>query len=130
MKVSKQSRRDAKQLFRSCFSNGILDEGRVRLAVQRLLQDKPRGYHGIVSHFERLVKLDIQRRTALVESATALSPDLQSAVKSSLERSYGPGLNLSFAQNPSLIGGMRVKVGSDVFDGSVQAKLAALQENF
>jgi F-type H+-transporting ATPase subunit delta len=98
--------------------------------VHRLLQEKPRGYQGIVSHFERLVKLDVQRRTARVETATALSPDLQSAVKSSLERSYGTGLNLSFAQNPTLIGGMRVKVGSDVFDGSVQAKLAALEENF
>ena len=35
-----------------------------------------------------------------------------------------------FAQNPALIGGMRIKVGSDVYDGSVQARLAALQESF
>jgi len=43
---------------------------------------------------------------------------------------YGPGLNISFSQNATLIGGMRVKVGSDVYDGSVQARLAALQESF
>jgi F-type H+-transporting ATPase subunit delta len=130
MKVSKQSRREAKQLFRSCLANGLLDEDRVRQAVRRVLQEKPRGYQAILAHFQRLVKLDVQRRTARVESATALSPDLQSSVKASLERSYGAGLNLSFAENQALIGGMRIQVGSDVFDGSVQARLEALQENF
>ena len=43
---------------------------------------------------------------------------------------YGNGLNISFTQNPGLIGGLRIKVGSDVFDGSVQARLAALAETF
>ena len=45
-------------------------------------------------------------------------------------RIYGPGLNISFVQNPELIAGLRIKVGSDVYDGSVQARLAALQESF
>jgi F-type H+-transporting ATPase subunit delta len=110
--------------------NGLLDESRVRLAVQKLLQQKPRGYQAILSHFQRLVKLDIERRTARVESAMSLPSDLQSLVETDLARRYGPGLLLSFGQNPALIGGMRIKVGSDVYDGSVQAKLAALNETF
>ena len=130
MKVSKQSRREAKQLFRACLMNGLLDESRVRQAVQQLLQKQPRGYQAILSHFQRLVKLDIERRTARVESATPLPSDLQSLVETDLARRYGPGLLLSFGQNPALIGGMRIKVGSDVYDGSVQAKLAALNETF
>jgi len=130
MKVSKQSRREAKQLFRACLVNGLLDESRVRQAVQQLLQKQPRGYQAILSHFQRLVKLDIERRTARVESATPLPSDLQSLVETDLARRYGPGLLLSFGQNPALIGGMRIKVGSDVYDGSVQAKLAALNETF
>ena len=103
---------------------------RVRNAVQRVLQTRPRGYLAILSHFQRLVKLDLERRTGRVESASPLSPDLQSRVQSDLARVYGPGLNLSFAPNPALIGGMRIRVGSDVYDGSVQARLAALQESF
>jgi len=130
MKVSKQSRREAKQLFRACLVNGLLDESRVRLAVQKLLQQKPRGYQAILSHFQRLVKLDIERRTARVESATSLPSDLQSLVETDLAGRYGPGLLISFGQNPALIGGMRIKVGSDVYDGSVQAKLAELNEKF
>ena len=130
MKISKQSRREAKQLFRSCLVTGLLDESRVRQVVDLVLRDKPRGYPEILSHFERLLKLDVQRRTARVESAAALSSDLQAAVQSSLERAYGSGLSLSFAQNPALIGGMRIKVGSDVYDGSVQGRLSSLQESF
>jgi F-type H+-transporting ATPase subunit delta len=59
-----------------------------------------------------------------------LAADLESSVRESLSRAYGPGLNFSFAQNQSLIGGMRIRVGSDVYDSSVQAKLALLQASF
>jgi len=130
MKISKQARREAKQLFRSCAVNGVLDDNKAKQAVQKVLELKPRGYIAILSHFQRLVKLDVDRRTAKVESATALSPDLQQQVQASLTKLYGQGLNISFAQNPALIGGLRIKVGSDVYDGSVQARLNALQEAF
>jgi F-type H+-transporting ATPase subunit delta len=130
MKISKQARRDAKQLFRSCMNNDLLDEGRVRQAVTAVLAQKPRGYVAILSHLQRLVKLDLDRRTARVESATALSPEQQAAMQASLGRRYGPGLDISFSQNPALIGGLRVQVASDVYDGSVLARLEALRESF
>ena len=130
MKITKQSRREAKELFRSCVVGGLLEENRVRQAVQQVLQTKPRGYLAILTHFLRLIKLDIERRTARVESAVPLASDLQTQIQTSLARSYGKGLDVSFAQNPELIGGVRIKVGSDVYDGSVQGRLAELQESF
>jgi len=130
MKITKQSRRGAKELFRSCVVGGLLEENRVRQAVQQVLQTKPRGFLAILTHFLRLVKLDIERRTARVESAVPLASDLQTQIQTSLARSYGKGLDISFAQNPELIGGVRIKVGSDVYDGSVQGRLAELQESF
>ncbi len=130
MKISKQERREAKELFRSCLADGLLSEERVRLALRRLLEAKPRGYLAIASHFQRLVKLALEQRTARIESAAPLPPDLQANVQAGLTRLYGPGLNVTFAQKPALIGGLRIKVGSDVYDGSVQARLAALQEKF
>jgi F-type H+-transporting ATPase subunit delta len=130
MKVSKQARRDAKELFRGSIVNGVLDENRVRQVVGKVIQAKPRGYFAILSHFQRLVKLEIERRTAKVESATPLSPEVQADVTSKLGKIYGQGLNISFAQNPALLGGLRIKVGSDVYDGSVQARLDNLVESF
>ena len=130
MKISKQARRDAKELFRSSIVNGVLDENRVREVVGKVVQAKPRGYIEILSHFQRLVKLEVERRTAKVESAAPLSPEVQAEVKGKLGTLYGQGLNISFAQNPSLLGGLRIKVGSDVYDGSVQARLEGLVDSF
>jgi F-type H+-transporting ATPase subunit delta len=130
MKITKQARRDAKQLFRSCQNEGVLDENRVRQAVQLVVAQKPRGYIAILSQLQRLVKLDLERRTARVESAAALSPEQRTAVEGSLAWKYGTGLDISFAQNPALIGGLRIQVGSDVYDGSVRARLESLRESF
>jgi F-type H+-transporting ATPase subunit delta len=128
MKITKQARREAKELFRAAQVNGVLDENKVRQVVDEVLKNKPRGYVAILSHFQRLVKLDIDRRTARIESVIALDDAQQNNVKATLAKRYGAGLNFTFAQNPSLIGGMRIKVGSDVFDGSIQSRLAQLQE--
>lgn len=130
MKISKQNRRDAKELFRACVVNGVLDEARVRKAVDEVLAAKPRGYVGILEHFKRLIKLDEARRTAKVESAIPLPPELEAGFKSNLEKRYGKGLLFAFAHNPTLLGGVRVQVGSDVYDGSVKARLDDLAETF
>ncbi len=130
MKISKQARRDARQLFRSCLANEVLDDNRVRQAVQFVIRDKPRGYLAVLTQFHRLVKLEIARRTARVESATPLSPQFQSQLQAELSGKYGAGLSFVFVQNPALLGGLRIQVGGDVYNGSVQGRLAALQECF
>ncbi len=130
MKVTKQARQEAKQLFRGCTVNGLLDENRVRQVVQQVIAQKPRGYVAILSRFQRLVKLDIDRRAAKVESAVPLPPEIEAEVGKNLSRIYGAGLQVTFSQDPTLIGGLRVQVGSDVYDGSVRTRLNNLQESF
>jgi F-type H+-transporting ATPase subunit delta len=127
MKKPRQARRDARQLFRLCLADGLLDDGRVRQVVHRVGETTSRNRLVILSHFRRLVRLDCARRTATVESATPLPADLQAGIQAGLARAYGPGLNTSFAHSPPLIGGMRIKVGCDVYDGSVFGRLAALE---
>jgi len=130
MKQTKQARREAKQLFRLCFANGLLDEGRVRQVVQQVGESRNRNRFNVLSQFQRLLKLHWARHTATVQSATALSAGMQSSVQAGLARVYGAELSISFIHSPALIGGMRIKVGSDVYDGSVQARLAALEARF
>jgi len=130
MKISKRAQRDAKQLFRSCVLNGLLDDDRVRQTVHQIIAQKPRGHLAILTHFQRLVKLDVARRTARIESAIQLPEDLRVGVQANLARRYGSGLTVSLAQNQDLIGGLRVQVGSDVYDGSIRARLAELADRF
>ncbi|HVU07568.1 MAG TPA: F0F1 ATP synthase subunit delta [Verrucomicrobiae bacterium] len=130
MKISKQAQREARELFRSCFVNDLLDENRVRQAVALLVEKKPRGYVEILTRLCRLVKLDLEQHAARVESATLLTPELQNEVTGEIKKKYGNGVSFSFAQNPALIGGMRIQVGSDLFDGSVKTRLEKLEQSF
>ena len=130
MKISKIARREARELFRSAQIKGTLDEPTPRQVVDEVLTKKPRGYVRILEHFQRLVKLDLARRAARVESVLVLDTAQQNSVRVALTRRYGPGLNFIFAQNQALIGGMRVQVGSDVYEGSVRARLDELQSAF
>lgn len=129
MKISKQSRRDAKELFRSSQVDGVLDPGRVRQIVDQVLAHKPRGYVGTLAHFQRLIKLDLDRRAARIETVIPLDERAQNNLKVALAKRYGAGLDFTFAQNAGLIGGMRIKVGSDVYDGSIQSRLEQLKES-
>ena len=130
MKISKQAQRDARQLFRNCQQNNLLDENRVRQTVSLLSEKKPRGYVEILSRLHRLVKMDLEQHAARVESALPLSADLQSDVTNEIKKKYGAGVSISFVQNPALIGGLRIQVGSDLYDGSVKMRLQKLEESF
>ena len=130
MKTNKRQRRDARRLYRACVVGDLLDEDRARQVVERVAGARRRGSLAILSHFRRLVTLDRARHLAVVESAAPLPPDLRATVEADVVRTYGPGVSMSFADSRALIGGMRVKVGSDVYDGSVRAALAALEKRF
>ncbi|MGE3311057.1 MAG: FoF1 ATP synthase subunit delta [Limisphaerales bacterium] len=129
MKITKQARRDGKSLFRICLVDGRLDESRVRDTVRRVIEGKPRGYLATLSHFQRLVELHLASRRARVENAVESSPELIAAVENALTRRYGSGLDVTYWIVPNLLGGLRIRVGSDVYDGSVKARLEALKES-
>jgi F-type H+-transporting ATPase subunit delta len=130
MKIGKRAKREAKQLLGMCRVNGVLDEARVRRVVQHLIDARRRSSSAILAQFRRLVRLDLARRTAIVESATPLAADLQAAVEANLARRYGPGLAIAYAHRPALIGGMCIRMGNDVYDGSVRAGLEDLARRF
>ena len=130
MKITKKQKREAKQLYRVCLVNGLLDENRVRQVVQRVIATGERDSPPILAHFLRLVKLDSAEHTARIESAILLPVDLQTIVQSELTQRYGPGLTSTFVESPELIGGMRIQVGCDVYDGSVRARLKELAKSF
>ena len=130
MKITRRAKRVAKQLYRFCLVNDLLDENRVRQVVQHVVASGQRLGPSILRHLFRLVKLDHSRHTASIESAYPLPADLQSVVQSGLSSRYGPGLTSAFSQRPDLIGGIRIQVGCDVYDGSVRGGLEALERSF
>ena len=130
IRSNKQAMREARQLFRICLVQGALDEDRVHQVVQTVLESRQRGYFTLLRYFLRFVKLDRSQHTAKVESAEPMPEPLLNSIKTQLTNVYGPQIATEFELNPALIGGMRIQVGSDVYDGSVRAGLAALERSF
>lgn len=129
MKISKDALRAAKTLFRACLDqSGHLHGSRVKNVVKRLSETKPRNFLAILSAFEHLVRLHVTSRTAEITSVAPLSTELRDQLRQELRGKYGADLDFVFTENPALLGGMRVKVGSNVWDGSVRAKLEVLRE--
>lgn len=130
MKVSKVAAATARRIFRQAQVDGRLDDERLRGELRSLVAAQPRGYRQILHALQRLVRLEAERRQVTVESATALDTAERERVSAGLRHKYGNHLTFQFVENPELLGGMRVRVGSDVFDGSVKGRLDRLAAAF
>ena len=130
MKVSKDAAKAASRLFKLCTESGQLDEEKLKFAITKIAEGKPRGYRGILQSLHRLVRIDIESRQAHIESAVELDAEAKSRVESNLTSQYGQGLSFTYSITPELLGGTRIRVGNDVWDGSVKSRLKRLEEAF
>ncbi len=128
MKIDKETRQLSKQLLRSSFTDGQLDSGRVAALVKSLIEKKPRNYIRVLDAYKRLLRLEAEKRTATIESASELSADAAREIVENLKQKYGRDLAVNFAVSPNLLGGMRIRVGSDVWDSSVRNRLQRLHQ--
>jgi F-type H+-transporting ATPase subunit delta len=63
-----------------------------------------------------------------VSSAVPLTKQEQAALREKLEGRFGADLEIRFDVETSLLGGVVVRVGDQVIDGSVKGKLDALAQ--
>ncbi len=130
MKISKTAAAAARRLFGLCQTGGRFDESKLRDVITRLVEAKPRDFTAILAALQRLTRLELERREVTVESAVEMDDSTRQRVVSGLEKQYGAGLILQYKITPALLGGLRIRVGNDVFDGSVQGRLDRLAEAF
>ena len=130
MKISKVAAATARRLYGLCQVNGQLDDNKLRDLVSKLIAAQPRDYRAILAAIQRLTRLEMARREVLVESATELTATEGQRISAGLAKDYGDKLTIRFTTNPDLLGGLRIKVGDDVLDGSVKGRLDRLSKAF
>jgi len=128
MKLSRVARRQSKQLFDLSMVDGRLDNDRLRTVANEIEQKKPRHYVQMLKFITRLTKLEVARHHAIVDSADELSEAQRKEISSNLVKKFGP-ITTEFRHSPALIGGLRVKLGSNVWDGSIQSRLETLKQS-
>jgi len=130
MKISKTANVTARRIFRLCQTDGRLDEAKLGNAVRQLAEKKPRDFRGVLFGIKRLVRLEMERRRVTVESASELDQVSRDRIVGGIAVKYGTGLSFEFRTNPELLGGLKIRVGNDVFDGSVKGRLDRLANAF
>lgn len=126
MKISKEARLTAKQLFRNSFTDGKLDAAKIGTVARQIASSKPRHYLAMLKEYQRLARLELEKHHAVIESANALDARTSEQLGQTLRAKYGADLTTEFKVAPELIGGLRVKLGSNVWDGSVRNRLDRL----
>ena len=130
MKISKAAAATARRLFGLCQTGSRLDDAKLRQVVARLIESQPRDYRAVLAALQRLTRLELDRRKVTVESAVEIDAATRQRVLAGLAKSYGTELVAHYQVNPALLGGLRIRVGNDVFDGSVQGRIERLANAF
>ena len=130
MKISKTAAANARRLFGLCQTGARMDAAKLRLVTGRLVEAKPRDYAALLAALHRLVRLESERRMVTVESAVEMDDASRQRVLAGLTKHYGPDLVAQYQINPSLLGGLRIRVGNDVLDGSVKGRLERFANSF
>ena len=123
MKISKTAAAAARRLFGLCHSEGRLDDSKLRQVIAGLVESKVRDYRPILTALQRLIRIELDRRKVLIESAVEMDEPTRQRVVAGLTEKYGADLEVRYQIAPSLLGGLRIRVGDDVFDGSVQGRI-------
>jgi F-type H+-transporting ATPase subunit delta len=127
MKLNKEIRQLSRKMLQASFTDGQLDPGRIASLVDSVIAEKPRNYIDVLKNYKRLLRLEVEKRHATIETASQVDPTIRSEIATNLKSKYGDDLTTDFHVDPQLLGGMRIRVGSDVWDGSVRNRLERLQ---
>ncbi|HLR55587.1 MAG TPA: F0F1 ATP synthase subunit delta [Actinomycetales bacterium] len=71
-----------------------------------------------------------ERRVATVTSATPLSESQRDRIKGLLKQIYGVEVQLNVAVEPEVLGGIRIRIGDEIFDATVLTRLSEARRSF
>lgn len=96
----------------------------------RLLVEKDRETmtKAILDRYQTLRDEHRNIETARVQVAQPLSDDLRETLIEALEAKTGKSIRLHVEENPELLGGLVIRIGDQVFDGSVRNQLTNLRD--
>ena len=74
MKLNKEIRQLSRKMVRASFTDGQLDPGRVASLVDSLVARKRRNYIDVLKNYRRLLRLELEKRHATIETASEVDP--------------------------------------------------------
>jgi F-type H+-transporting ATPase subunit delta len=122
----KQIQQLARQFFKLSFTNGELSADNVAGVLAYIEKHRPAQTMAVLKAYQRLIAAEVARGQAVVEHAGAVSDSVLANVAATMTRKYSRKVTSVARRNDSLLAGLRVRVGDDIYESSVAGQLAGL----
>ena len=126
MRADKKTKSLAKQLFKLSVVNGAVSAEQVAGVLGYIEKAAPRHPLALLKLYHRAIATELARSRALVEHAGPVTAASLQAIEAAMTRKYARPVTAVAQPNARLLAGLRVRVGSDVYESSVSGQLAAL----
>ena len=108
---------------------GKVGQPALRLITQAAAHPRGRSLDGALESYANLVAELRERLVAEVHVAVPLTDDQRGRLAAALVAAYGHDVHLNVVVDPGLVGGITVRIGDELIDGSVASRLAELRRN-
>jgi F-type H+-transporting ATPase subunit delta len=126
MRADKKTKALAKQLFKLSLVNGVVSPEQVTGVLGYIEKHAPRQSLALLQLYHRAISAELAKSSAVVEHAGPLSDAALKSIEAAMTRKYARTVTASAKPNPKLLAGLRVRVGSDVYESTVAGQLATL----
>lgn len=116
----------ARHLFQLSLVNGAISAERVGGVLEYIEKHRPSHTLAVLKAYQRLMAAEIARRQAVVEHAGPIAPAVLEGIARAMTQRYRRPVSSIARRNDTLLAGLRVRVGDDVYESSVAGQLAAL----
>ncbi|GHD33661.1 F0F1 ATP synthase subunit delta [Nocardiopsis kunsanensis] len=107
--------------------SGKVNSATLALVSEAVVRPRGRTLEQALEYLGKVVADRAQRYIAVVRSAHPLSEDRLERLRSLLTRKYGREIHLNTEVDPQVVGGLSVRVGDEVIDGTIAGRIAAVQ---
>ena len=126
MAADKKTKLLAKQLFKLSIADGVVSPERVAGVLGYVEKTQPRHPLALLKVYHRYIVNELAKSRALVEHSGPVGDTTLSMITQAMTQRYKRPVAAVAQANPKLLAGLRVRVGSDVYEASVAGQLAAL----
>jgi F-type H+-transporting ATPase subunit delta len=126
MAADKQTKLLAKQLFKLSVVNGVVSPEQVTGVLGWVEKTSPRRPLALLRLYQHLIATELAKSHARVEHAGPVASATLDAIAAALTKKYQRPVTATATPNPKLLAGLRIRVGSDVYESSVAGQLASL----
>src|SRR3954463_12898822 len=126
MRADKKTKALAKQLFKLSLVNGAVSPEQVTGVLGYIEKNVTRGQLALLQLYQRAITAELAKSNAVVEHAGPVSEATLKSIEAAMTKKYSRAVAVPAKPNPKLLAGLRIRVGSDVYESTVAGQLANL----